>query len=408
MKRRKSRLRKQIFGVLFFSLIFLICLSPATVAGAETRQTRVVSFTASCLHESGGALLYPDAESPTFSATYAVVSILETLDGWATANDTHPDWNIPANMSSWVQDFWNDTNVANNTDYGGFYLTEGAENASLTATHYAILILHQLDETFAVDYNIVVNFTARHQRLNETEYPITYGGFADTIDGNATVAATYYALELFGNDTIYAPYIGEINASLVVPWLNSCQVLSPTNSPSYGGFLNSPNGTVSDIQSTFMAVRSLEIVDGLGSINQTAAIQFVSSLYQNNTNYPDYLGGYSATPDDMVSTHLATYYAIRTLLILGATNQIQVDDTAAWIINKQTVGGGFADSAEGSGLALQTHWAVSTLALLNRMNLLEEIIFIEPPPFPWLIVGGVVVVAFLVIFVVIGRRKKWF
>ena len=398
---------RKYLGVLFFSLIFLTCLSPAAVAGAETRQTRVVSFTASCLHESGGALLHPDAESPTLSATQAIASVLETLEAWTDADAIHPDWDISANMSSWVQDFWNDTNVANNTDLGGFYLYDGAENASLTATFLAIQTLYQLNETYTVDYTIVVNFTARHQRLNETEYPVTYGGFADTISANATVAATYYVLELFGDDDIYADYIGEINASLVAPWLNSSQVLTPTYSPSYGGFTNSPNGTVSDLQSTFMAVRSLEILDELDVINQAAVLQFVLSCYQNDTNYPHYLGGYSATPDDIVSTQIATYYALRILLILGAVNQIQVEDTASWVITKQTDEGGFADTAEGSGLALQTHWATSTLVLLNKTALLQEILIPDPVPFPWLPVVGVVAVAFLVIIAIFARRKKW-
>lgn len=377
------------------------------MAGAETRQTRVVSFSASSLHESGGAMLHPNAESPTFSATHAIAGVLETLEAWTEADAIHPDWDIATNMSSWVQDFWNNTDVANNTNYGGFYLYDGAQNASLTATFLAIQTLHKINETFAVDYNIVVNFTARHQRLNETDYPITFGGFADTIDANATVAATYYALELYGDEDIYAPYISEINASIIAPWLNSCQVLSPTNSPSYGGFMNSPDSTVSDIQSSFMAVRCLEILDELDTINQAALLQFVLSCYQNNTNYPNYLGGYSATPDDIVSTQLATYYALRILLILDEENQIQVDDTASWVISKQTDDGGFSDSAEGSGLALQTYWAISTLALLNRTELLQEIIVPDPIILPLWIIGAVAIVAILVIIVIVARRQKW-
>lgn len=398
---------RKYLGVLFFSLIFLVCLSPASVAGAVTREQQIVSFAASCLHESGGALPHPLAESPTLKASHAIAGVLETLEIWNETDALHPDWDIQANMSSWVQDFWNDTNVANNTDYGGFYLFDGAENASLTATYLAIQTLHQLDDTFAVDYTIVVNFTALHQRLNATEYPVTYGGFADTISANATVAATYYVLELFGDEGIYAPYIGEINATIVAPWLNSCQVLSPIISPSYGGFINSPNGTVSDLQSTFMAVRSLEILDELDVINQTAVLQFVLSCYQNDTNYPHYLGGYSATPEDIVSTQIATYYAIHTLFILGADNQIQNETTASWVISKQTDEGGFSDMVEGTALAQQTNWAISTLALLNQTNLLLEILVYDPLPFPWLLVGGVVVVAFLVVIVIFARRKKW-
>ncbi|MFX1475509.1 MAG: prenyltransferase/squalene oxidase repeat-containing protein [Promethearchaeota archaeon] len=400
---------RKYLGVLLFSLIVLACLSPAAVAGAETRKQRVVSFAASCFHESGGALSHPDAESPTLSASHAIVSVIGALDGWADANATHPDWDLWANMSSWVQGFWNDTIVANNTNYGGFYLFDGAENASLTATSLAIQTLHHVNATFAVDYTIVVNFTACHQRLNETVYPVTYGGFADTIDANATIAATYYVLELLGDEEIYAPYIDEINMTIIAPWLNSCQVLSPTISPSYGGFMNSPNATIADLQSTFMAVRSLEILDELDVIDQAAALQFVLSCFQNNTNYPHYLGGYSATPDDIVSTQIATYYAVRTLFILGAESQLQLqnDTIASWVISKQTTEGGFSDTAEGTALAQQTNWAIQTLVLLNQTDLLLEILVYDPPQFPWLIVGGIVVVVFLVILVIFARRRKW-
>ncbi len=258
--------------------------------------------------------------------------------------------------------------------------------------------------TTEINSTILIDFVVSLQRTNATEYPDTVGGLADTINSTATVAATFFALQIL---EIYGE-TNQINSSLAIAWLNSSQILNPASSPSYGGFTNGRNSSTADLQTTYMALWSLEILGSLSIIDQTAAINYILPHYRDNINYPQYYGGFGLTPDDPVATHLATYYSIAALQILGEDNQVPAEDITSWILSTQTPDGGFADSPQQTGFAPQTNFAVSSLAVLNQLETLLLPFGADLYLFPWWIVGIVVIVLIVVIFVIVARRSDWF
>jgi prenyltransferase beta subunit len=395
---------RRFLAFLILALLFVAMLSPAITTGVDTRRQHIVSFAAACIDDRGGAVLHSGVTVPTVSATYAIAGVLETLSAWTAADDLLPKSDLAANMTKWIKGLQNTTKPTNNSNYGGFLALGNTTITTLRYTHDALLALSWLNTTTSINGTLAANFTVNLQRVNATQYPTTLGGFADRYNENASVAATYYALEAL----VVLGQLSRINSSLAITWLNSCQVLAPANSTSYGGFTNGRNATVATLQSTYMAVRSLEILGALASMNQSAAITFALSCYHSDSNYPQYQGGFGQTPDDFVSTQSATCYAVATLGILGAESQLAAEAVPTWVLGKQCADGGFADVTPALGLAPETYFAVATLALLNRLDRLNEVTEPEPYIFPIWIVGLAVLIVLLVICVVVARRQKWF
>lgn len=399
---------RRLTGALVLSLFILVMLSPITAMGALTRQQAVIGFSVTCFDASGGATLQPGIQPPTQSNTFAITNTIDILDGWAEADLQLPDRVLKENITRWVGALQNTTPATNNPNYGGFLGYPDAEQATLAGTYFAIQTLTIINETSTVDYDIAFNFTITLQRLNASIYPDTVGGFANTNDSVATVAATFYALEILSTPRGF-PELSRINSTLAISWLNSCQVLINPNLPSYGGFVNGRNTSTPDLQSTYMAIRGLHILNGLTAINQSAALEYILSHHNQDTNYPQYFGGFGNTPDDFVSTHWATFYAVAALQLLGWTgDNVIVSQITDWIISTQTTDGGFADSHDLSGFAPQTNLAISTLQLLNQLDILQEPIGPDLYVFPWWIVGIVVLIIIIIIVLYIARRLEWF
>jgi prenyltransferase beta subunit len=380
-------------------------LSPLSVLAASSRQDLIVLFSIDCIDDSGGGLLHLGASisGTTAAYTFAIANVLNTMDVWEGADALLPDRVLKDNMTAWIEQLQEtDTNAI---DYGGFKTHEGASNATLMGSFYAIQTLAAMDTTDDIDETSLYDFIVSFQRTNATEYPDTLGGFADrAYNSSATVAATYFALEILNTYN----QLSLVNQSLAINWVNSSQFLGLSSSPSYGGFVNGRGSSTADLQTTFMALRSLELLGSLSIINQTAAIQYIFPHYRSDSNYPHFVGGFSSTPDDPVATHWATYYAVAALLILGAESQLTSDAIVSWVLSTQNTDGGFADTLGDSGFTPQTNLAVTTLALLNAIVRLQDPFGLDPYIFPWWVVGLIAIIIVIVIFIFIARRAEWF
>ncbi|MFX1342885.1 MAG: prenyltransferase/squalene oxidase repeat-containing protein, partial [Promethearchaeota archaeon] len=387
---------------LILAFAILVMASPIAVMAAPTKRDAIVGFSVTCIDASGGAVLHLGASLPTVSNTFSIANVLNTTDTWIDADFLLPFTVLKENISAWVQDL--QVTEVSDPGYGGFLAKSQATNATITASGHAVKTLNLVNGTMEINSTILVDFIVSLQRTNATEYPDTLGGFADTVNDTATVSATFFALEILD---IYGE-LSQINSSLAIAWLNSSQILDPPSSTSYGGFTNGPNSSIADLQTTFMALRSLEILGSLSIIDQTAAIDYILPHYREDTNYPQYYGGFGLTPDDPVATHLATYYSIAALQSLGEEDQLSVEEITSWILSTQTLDGGFADSPQETGFAPQTNFAVSSLAALDQLETLLLPFSADVYVFPWWIVGIVVIVLIIVIFVIIARRAEWF
>ena len=370
---------------------------------APTRQDIVITFSVSCIDGSGGGLQHPASPLTTMANTFEIASVLDTLEAWITAELLTPDRVLNDNMTAWIHGLFVNESVSD-LNYGGFLPYTDYPNATITASAFAAQSLDLLNRTGSIDSSILVDFIVSLQRTNATLYPETVGGFSDTINRSVSVVATSYAIQILD---IYNE-ISQMNTSLAIGWLNSSQILLNPASASYGGFANGRNSTTADLMTTYLALRGLETLGALSIIDQTAAIDYLLSHYRDNTNYPQYFGGFSNTPDNPVATHIATYYSVAGLQLLGASGQLSAIDIAAWILSTQTLDGGFADIAGPTGFAPQTHLAISTLALLDQLGSLLLPIGPDVYIFPWWIVGVVVIVIIVVLFIIIARRSDWF
>jgi len=385
-------------------LVFAIFVmaSPIAVMAAPTKRDVIIGFSITCIDASGGAVLHPGATLPTVSNTFSIANVLNTTDTWIDADLLLPFTVLKENISAWIQDL--QVTEVSNPDFGGFLANSQATNATLTASGYAVSTLNMVNGTMEINSTILVDFIVSLQRTNATEYPDGLGGFADTMNSTATVAATFFALQILD---IYGE-LSQINSSLAIAWLNSSQILDPPSSPSYGGFTNGWISSTADLQTTFMALWSLQILGSLSIIDQTAAINYILPHYRDDINYPQYYGGFGLTSDDPVATHLATYYSIAALQILGADDQLAAEEITSWILSTQTLDGGFADSPQQTGFAPQTNFAISSLAALDQLETLLLPVSADLYLFPWWIVGIVVIVLIIVIFVIVARRSDWF
>jgi prenyltransferase beta subunit len=337
------------------------------------------------------------------SHTFAIASMFDTLDAWIAADLLTPDRVLIENMTAWVVDlFINDT--ASDPNYGGFLPYPAFENATLTASSFAAQTLDHLNQTDSIDSSILIDFVVNLQLTNATLYPNTVGGFMDWTNVSATVSATYAAIQILD---VYDA-VSQMNTSLAIDWLNSSQLLTDPVSPSYGGFANGRNATTADLQTTYMALQSLEILGALSVIDEQATIDYILPHYRDDSNYPQHRGGFSYTPDNPVATHLATYYAVAGLQILGANSQLATDAITAWILSTQTLDGGFNDISGATGLAPQTNFAVSTLALLDQLGTLLLPFAPDLFVFPWWIVAVVVIIILIVLCIICARRADMF
>ncbi|MFX0168797.1 MAG: prenyltransferase/squalene oxidase repeat-containing protein [Candidatus Hodarchaeota archaeon] len=396
---------RRLKSALILGAFVLVMLSPLTAMAASSRQDSIVLFSISCLDDTGGGLLHPGASTigATMSYSFAIANVFETMGVWEGADLLLPDRVLKDNMTAWIEQL--QVTDSDALDYGGILAYSSASNATLMSSFYAVLALTALAQTDALDDTSLLNFIINLQLTNATEHPETVGGFTDrAFNSSATVAATYYALEILNT----YDQLTLINQSLAISWLNSSQLLGSPSSTSYGGFANGRNSTTADLQSTFMAIRSLELLNALSVINQTATISYILPHYRSDLNYPQFIGGFSTTPDDPVATHWATYYAVATLLLLGAEAQLTPDAIITWVLSTQNTDGGFADTPGSSGFSPQTNLAISTLALLDALARLQEPFGNEPYVFPWWILAIAIIIIVVVLFIYIARRAEWF
>ncbi|MBO3798305.1 MAG: prenyltransferase/squalene oxidase repeat-containing protein [Thermoproteota archaeon] len=81
-----------------------------------------------------------------------------------------------------------------------------------------------------------------------------------------------------------------------------------------GGFSSKPGGSAS-LLSTFFAIRSLQLLNAMDSVNKEKAIEFIKSCYRN--------GGFDDKPEEMEEEkEWLAYSGVKSLEILNALNEV--------------------------------------------------------------------------------------
>jgi prenyltransferase beta subunit len=178
------------------------------------------------------------------------------------------------------------------------------------------------------------------------------GGFSDNPDETmSNIRSTYQAIKTLSN-------LGKLNLidkNAVAIWINESQ-------NSDGGFPNYVNGT-SDMISTLYAVESLKI---LGYIPKNNISEWINQCYNADL-------GFSITPNSS-SSILGTYSALKALDLLNVS--IDLYNSSDWIVtlqNNESLENYGAFSSDGSSYQLiSTLYALETLNLTNDINRINK------------------------------------
>ncbi|MEM1554724.1 MAG: prenyltransferase/squalene oxidase repeat-containing protein [Thermoproteota archaeon] len=123
-----------------------------------------------------------------------------------------------------------------------------------------------------------------------------------------------------------------------------------------GGFSNRP-GETTYLRFTFYAIRSLQLLNAVNSIDRGKAISFIKSCYKN--------GGFSDRPGwgEWVES---TYWGVESLEILNSLNEVDsgkiADKAISWLGDKGSTGYLYGD-----------YCVVMTLRILNKLDLLDKV-----------------------------------
>ncbi|MFX0056134.1 MAG: prenyltransferase/squalene oxidase repeat-containing protein [Promethearchaeota archaeon] len=339
----------------------------------------------------------------------------------------------------------------------GGYTIPGKEASYVYATFGAISIFDDWDllgvRPPVLDFIRVKNFTEKLHWILVSETSDRYGAFGEYIAGPVTQKNSFDAINLF--DLLSQNVLGdipginsiELNGTAALMWINQTHTEE-------GGFSNEV-GNSPDLISTFRALNSMEIalqtdeddtwekwlwnstdtvdwilscMDGdafklspdseIPGVTATAAgvlaltilgetipnrqgiIDWILQRQVISTSYNEFIGGFEEGLLTNDTNLASTYWALRTLDLLGSLASVDADLASRFIIDCQAVDGSFAlvPGAE-TGSMYFSSYAVKSLSYLGAQYedlLLEEDPNNPPPPlidWRWGLIIGIIVVA---------------
>jgi prenyltransferase beta subunit len=129
-----------------------------------------------------------------------------------------------------------------------------------------------------------------------------------------------------------------------------------------GGFVTEPEFSKDqDLLSTYFALRTLALIDATDAINKEQAVKFVLSLLQED-------GGFKSDPKKDYHSLATTYYGVTSLYHLGAMDQIDKEKTTAYINSYREKGQGFSVKRTKVSRPISTYMAVRSLKLLDALD----------------------------------------
>lgn len=151
---------------------------------------------------------------------------------------------------------------------------------------------------------------------------------------------------------------GQISPDLkkkIVEYLKSCQI-------SDGGFVAQPKyAKDSETISTYFALKTLELLGSLDTIDKNQAVKYVVSLTQSD-------GSIKAKTKDKEATLSTTYYGVSSLAILNALDKLDKNKTISYINTYHEAGQGFCIIQSKISMPISTFMAVRSLSLLGGMT----------------------------------------
>ena len=242
---------------------------------------------------------------------------------------------------------------------GGFAVDSKTSISSLRATYWAITALNGINNLDWISIDSI-NWIGQRQLLNKSEQ-WNYGAFENKINSNfVNMEYTYYGI--LGLSQLNKIYL--INSTATLLWVKSRQLVD-------GGFESLAGFGISDLTSTFYGISILYTLNGWNLINKTSLITYLEKCQNLNTLDSTNYGGFGNAPNS--SSGMGTFYAISTLHLLNAIENINITIVRSYVEKLQLNSGAFT-IAQGIDQPTITYsyMALMTLSILSLYETVES------------------------------------
>ena len=348
---------KKLALALILSLMVLTVAFPQPVtASPSTRKEAAMDFMMNYYrNETGGFLYYQLQEAlakdkENLEATYFAVKAISLLEPLKRT-----DINTTI-MADWVTSLQETS--PESEKYGGFSIMKYYPPTTYAAM-YAVSILEVIEKLDEMDKEGLNHWLNRTWTNNSfTESPTTENSTKE-----ATLFSTYAAVVALSK----IGYLNEYNKTAIALWVLGHQELNKS-SPFYGSFHMFENDTYPTIFSTYVAIKTLETLSAINTLNTTQKSALLSWLNQLKT---DTSFGYRDSLNGTVNI-FSVYMALSTLSLFeplpGGLNSSCVE----WVLNLQNTDGGFGYTEDAPSYLLSTAYAILTLGFFNAIDRLNE------------------------------------
>jgi ABC-2 type transport system ATP-binding protein len=265
-------------------------------------QKNTFDFLLNCSNSDGGfGFRIGQNFTSTFKNGWASLNSLRLL----TQNGTL-DYNLNDIEISYYQ--WLSTNQAKNSLFG---------EITLESNYLGVLSLYNLDTQnfiYSINEKNISNYVDRCYNAFE-------GGYASQPGKNSSLLSTYFAIKLH---QMFYPHLNKwlIDPNKTIEYVAGLQNIDGGfkvgydrnyTASLYGSFqqiiLSLINTNISVVESTYWAVASLDILDGLETINNTALSRWIAAAQNADGGFSLILGFHSDT--------ISTYYGLEIFKILN-------------------------------------------------------------------------------------------
>jgi prenyltransferase beta subunit len=394
ISRRDVRMRSvKIAAVaIAVALVVLTLVAQPVSANPTTRSQSLRAYIDENYDSIEGGYTLPNQQASYVDTTFGALSI---FDDWDLLGVRPPVIDF-LKMKNFTQKLhW--TLVSETTDrYGGFgkyiagYVDQ--QNAFDAINMFDLLSQDILADIPNMD-TVVFNGTAALFWINQTQ--TESGGFSDEVGNSPDLVSTYYALNSIeisletSEDDTWEKWLW--NSTATVEWILSCR--------EGDGFKLSPVSNIVGVTATAAAVLALTILgetipNHQGIVNWILDRQVISS--EDNL----FVGGFEESFLTNDTNVASTYWALRTLDLLGGLASVDADLASRFIVDCQAADGSFALIPDANtGSLYYSSYAIKALSYLGTEyeNLMQEEDPNNPPPplidWRWGLILAIVVVA---------------
>jgi prenyltransferase beta subunit len=360
------------------ALVVLTLVAQPVSANPTTRSQSLRAYLDENYDSIEGGYTLPDQQASYVDATFGALSI---FDDWDLLGARPPVIDF-LRMKNFTQKLhW--TLVGETAErYGGFgkYIAGPVEQQSAfdAINMFDLLSQDVLSDIPNMD-TVVFNGTAALIWINQTQ--TESGGFSDQVDNSPDLVSTFYALNSIeisletSEDDTWEKWLW--NSTATAEWILSCR--------EGDGFKLSPESNIAGVTATVAAVLALTIL---------VDRQVISS------EYSVFVGGFEESILTNDTNVASTYWALRALDLLGGLASVDADLASRFIVDCQAADGSFALIPDAdTGSLYYSSYAIKALSYLGTEyeNLMQEEDPNNPPPplidWRWGLILAIIVVA---------------